>query len=148
MCSVTPPHAQLWGPQPGYSKPQPRNIRVELHQAGSACGRQGRQRAHVLLMKPSPQHMAVLPPAWPFPSMRNSVVELTCARQQRLSRRASARPAAHCAQVMELSCAVHLGVWPPLTTAKAAGSFHMSARNSRGSAWEIPPHNPSSMYIS
>ena len=114
------------GPAAWVQQTSIRSIGLDLHQAGSARGRQGRRRAHVLLMKPSPQHMAVLLPVWPFPSMRNSVVGLTCATQQRLSRRASA---------------VHLGVWPPLITATAAGRFRMSAHESRGAAGEAPPHN-------
>jgi hypothetical protein len=44
----------------------------------------GRAAAHVSTKKPSPQHMAVLLPVWPPPpSMRNSVVGLTCAPRRR-----------------------------------------------------------------
>jgi hypothetical protein len=50
----------------------------------SASERLGRAAAHVSTKKPSPQHMAVLLPVWPPPpSMRNSVVGLTCAPRRR-----------------------------------------------------------------
>ena len=40
------------------------------------------QAAHSSVMKPSPQHMAALVPAWPLPSMRNRASAFTCAAAQ------------------------------------------------------------------